>query len=85
MPGTGTNLGTKWRCAAPMRGPTPPRRRPVGGRASPLTFYDCRPTSRGDLRLKSADPAAAAPAIRPNYLATGRDRRVAAMILEDAR
>ncbi len=42
-----------------------------------LTFYDCRPTSRGDLRLKSPDPAAA-PAIRPNYLATERDKRIAA-------
>ncbi len=42
-----------------------------------LTVYDCRPTSRGDIRLKSADPMAA-PAIRPNYLATERDRRVAA-------
>jgi choline dehydrogenase-like flavoprotein len=36
-----------------------------------------RPTSRGDLKLKSADPAQA-PAIRPNYLATPEDRRVAA-------
>jgi len=36
-----------------------------------------RPTSRGWLRLKSADPAAA-PAIHPNYLATPEDRRVAA-------
>jgi choline dehydrogenase len=42
-----------------------------------LTVYDCRPTSRGDIRLSSADPSAA-PAIRPNYLATERDRRVAA-------
>lgn len=42
-----------------------------------LSFYDCRPTSRGDIRLKSADPTAA-PAIRPNYLATGRDQSVAA-------
>jgi choline dehydrogenase-like flavoprotein len=42
-----------------------------------LSFYDCRPTSRGDVRLKSADPASA-PAIRPNYLATGRDQSVAA-------
>jgi len=41
-----------------------------------LSFYDCRPTSRGDVRLKSPDPAAA-PAIRPNYLATGRDQSVA--------
>ena len=36
-----------------------------------------RPTSRGALTLKSADPAAA-PAIKPNYLATPEDRRVAA-------
>ncbi len=36
-----------------------------------------RPTSRGWLKLKSADPAAA-PAIHPNYLATPEDRRVAA-------
>ena len=36
-----------------------------------------RPTSRGMLTLKSADPAAA-PAIRPNYLSTPEDRRVAA-------
>ena len=36
-----------------------------------------RPTSRGSLKLKSADPAAA-PAIHPNYLATPEDRRVAA-------
>jgi choline dehydrogenase-like flavoprotein len=42
-----------------------------------LTVYDCRPTSRGEIRLTSPDPAAA-PAIRPNYLATERDRRVAA-------
>jgi choline dehydrogenase-like flavoprotein len=42
-----------------------------------LSFYDCRPTSRGDLSLKSPDPGSA-PAIRPNYLSTGRDRSVAA-------
>ena len=36
-----------------------------------------RPTSRGSLTLKSADPAQA-PAIKPNYLATPEDRRVAA-------
>jgi len=36
-----------------------------------------RPTSRGTLTLKSRDPAAA-PAIRPNYLSTPEDRRVAA-------
>jgi len=36
-----------------------------------------QPTSRGRLRLRSPDPAAA-PAIKPNYLATDEDRRVAA-------
>jgi choline dehydrogenase-like flavoprotein len=36
-----------------------------------------QPTSRGHLRLRSADPAAP-PAIAPNYLATDEDRRVAA-------
>jgi choline dehydrogenase-like flavoprotein len=36
-----------------------------------------RPTSRGTLTLKSADPAQA-PAIAPNYLSTPEDRRVAA-------
>ncbi len=36
-----------------------------------------RPTSRGALTLKSADPAQA-PAIKPNYLSTPEDRRVAA-------
>jgi choline dehydrogenase len=35
-----------------------------------------RPTSRGRVRLRSPDPAAA-PAIAPNYLATSEDRRVA--------
>jgi choline dehydrogenase len=35
------------------------------------------PTSRGFIRLKSADPADM-PAIQPNYLATDEDRRVAA-------
>jgi choline dehydrogenase-like flavoprotein len=36
-----------------------------------------RPTSRGALTLKSADPATA-PAISPNYLATPEDQQVAA-------
>jgi choline dehydrogenase-like flavoprotein len=35
------------------------------------------PTSRGFVRLKSADPTDK-PAIQPNYLATDEDRRVAA-------
>jgi choline dehydrogenase len=36
-----------------------------------------QPTSRGHLRLRSADPATP-PTIKPNYLATDEDRRVAA-------
>lgn len=36
-----------------------------------------RPSSRGEIRAKSADPLAP-PAIRPNYLATEADRRTAA-------
>jgi choline dehydrogenase len=36
-----------------------------------------QPTSRGELRLRSADPSAP-PAISPNYLSTDEDRRVAA-------
>jgi choline dehydrogenase len=36
-----------------------------------------QPTSRGELRLRAADPSAP-PAIRPNYLSTDEDRRVAA-------
>ncbi len=42
-----------------------------------VSVANVRPTSRGSLTLKSADPAAA-PAIRPNYLATPEDKRVAA-------
>jgi choline dehydrogenase len=40
-----------------------------------------RPTSRGSVRIKSRDPLAA-PAIRPTYLATEADRRVAAAALK---
>jgi choline dehydrogenase len=36
-----------------------------------------QPTSRGNVRLRSRDPAAA-PMIKPNYLSTDEDRRVAA-------
>jgi choline dehydrogenase-like flavoprotein len=43
-----------------------------------------QPTSRGHIRLKSADPAEP-PAIAPRYLATDEDRRVAADSLRVAR
>jgi choline dehydrogenase len=42
-----------------------------------ISVTNVRPTSRGSLTLKSADPAMA-PAIGPNYLATPEDKRVAA-------
>jgi choline dehydrogenase-like flavoprotein len=41
-----------------------------------ISFYDCRPTSRGHIRLKSSD-AATYPEIQFNYLSTEQDRRVA--------
>jgi choline dehydrogenase len=41
-----------------------------------MIVYDLRPTSRGHVRLTSADPSAP-PVIRMNYLATERDRAVA--------
>jgi choline dehydrogenase-like flavoprotein len=48
-------------------------------RFAAVTVSACnlRPTSRGSIRLRSADPDSA-PAIAPNYLATPEDRRVAA-------
>ncbi len=44
-----------------------------------ITVSACnlQPTSRGSIRLRSADPAAA-PMIAPNYLSTDEDRQVAA-------
>ncbi len=39
-----------------------------------LVVYQLRPESRGELKLKSPDPAAA-PAMHPNYLSTETDRR----------
>jgi len=42
-----------------------------------ISITNVRPTSRGALTLKSADPTAA-PAIHPNYLATPEDKRIAA-------
>jgi choline dehydrogenase-like flavoprotein len=46
------------------------------GSSITMSICDLRPTSRGTLRLKSADPAAH-PALRFNYLTSGRDQRVA--------
>jgi choline dehydrogenase len=48
-------------------------------RFSAITVAACnlRPTSRGDVRVTAADTTAQ-PAIRPNYLSTSEDRRVAA-------
>jgi choline dehydrogenase len=43
-----------------------------------------QPTSRGSVSLRSADPSHP-PAIRPNYLATEEDRRVAAQSIRVAR
>jgi choline dehydrogenase len=40
-----------------------------------LTVYQCRPESKGSIHARSGDPAAA-PAIRPNYLADPLDQRV---------
>ncbi len=37
-----------------------------------LSFNSCRPTSRGSILIRSADPKQA-PAIRPNYLSTEQD------------
>jgi len=39
-----------------------------------VVVYQLRPESRGELKLKSPDPAAA-PAMHPNYLSTETDRR----------
>jgi len=42
-----------------------------------VSVCNVQPTSRGHVRLRSPDPTAA-PAIKPNYLATDEDRHVAA-------
>jgi choline dehydrogenase len=42
-----------------------------------VSACNLRPTSRGEIRLRCADPMAA-PVIAPNYLATSEDRRIAA-------
>ena len=49
-----------------------------------MSVCNLQPASRGTVRLKSRDPAAA-PEIRPNYLSADADRRVAAQSLRVAR
>ncbi|HEY0192804.1 MAG TPA: GMC family oxidoreductase N-terminal domain-containing protein [Kofleriaceae bacterium] len=49
-----------------------------------VSVCNLRPSSRGELRLKSADPRAV-PAIHTNYLSTDDDRRIAARSLRLAR
>ena len=51
-----------------------------------ITVSACnlQPTSRGTVRIRSADPAAA-PSIAPNYLATDDDRQVAADAIRTTR
>jgi choline dehydrogenase len=49
-----------------------------------LSVCNVRPESRGHVRLRSKDPRAA-PAIQPNYLATPRDRAVAAQSINLSR
>src|SRR6516164_3669736 len=49
-----------------------------------LSVYQCRPESRGSIHAKSPDPAAA-PAIRPNYLADELDQRTLVAGLRIAR
>ena len=60
-----------------------------GGGLDPFPAFtasvcNLRPESRGRTAITSADPAAA-PSIRPNYLATGEDRRVAAQAIRITR
>ncbi len=49
-----------------------------------MIVYDLRPSSRGQLRLASADPAVP-PRLQLNFLATERDRRVAANAIRTTR
>ena len=53
-------------------------------RPSPRASAIVQPTSRGFVRLRSADPADK-PVIKPNYLSTDEDRRVAADSIRVAR
>ncbi len=50
----------------------------------PASVANLRPTSRGTLRLKSANPTDA-PAISPNYMATPEDQQVAAQSIRITR
>jgi choline dehydrogenase len=49
-----------------------------------MSVCNLQPTSRGSVRLRGTDPAAA-PIIQPNYLATAEDRQVAADSVRVAR
>jgi choline dehydrogenase len=49
-----------------------------------VSVCNLRPESRGTCHIKQADPGVA-PAIRPNYLSTDRDRKVAADSIRHAR
>ena len=49
-----------------------------------MSVCQLRPTSRGHVRVKSADPLAA-PAMQPNYLSTEHDRRCAVESIKYAR
>jgi choline dehydrogenase len=49
-----------------------------------VSVCNVQPTSRGHIRLRSADPAAP-PIIAPNYLSTDEDRRVAVQSIRVAR
>jgi choline dehydrogenase-like flavoprotein len=60
-----------------------------GGGLDPFPAFtasvcNLRPESRGRTAITTADPAAS-PSIRPNYLATGHDRRVAAQAIRVTR
>jgi choline dehydrogenase-like flavoprotein len=53
-------------------------------RAITVSACNLRPTSRGTVRIRDSDPAAA-PSIAPNYLATDEDRQVAADAIRTTR
>jgi choline dehydrogenase len=61
-------------CALRFLGKSPYGRELDRAPGMTVTLYQCRPESTGSIHAKSPDPAAA-PAIRPNYLADELDRR----------